>query len=66
MKPVELTGAQKAMLLELAWAPIAFMQTFTIPIIDSSITFDVAFQHLHHLYMTGGSENTNMMMNTGN
>lgn len=39
LKPNELTSAQKEMLLELAWAQQAFMQTFTIAVIDSPITF---------------------------
>ncbi|KAJ8065724.1 hypothetical protein OCU04_006394 [Sclerotinia nivalis] len=39
LKPNELTGAQKEMLLELEWAQRAFMQTFTIAVIDSPITF---------------------------
>lgn len=39
LKPNELTGAQKEMLLELEWAQRAFMQTFTIAVIDSPATF---------------------------
>ncbi|THV53918.1 hypothetical protein BGAL_0039g00300 [Botrytis galanthina] len=39
LKPNELTGAQKEMLLELEWAQRAFMQTFTIAVIDSPVTF---------------------------
>ncbi|CAD6456595.1 41a908c4-5a8f-4477-a9a3-338a88304556-CDS [Sclerotinia trifoliorum] len=39
LKPNELTSAQKEMLLELEWAQRAFMQTFTIAVIDSPITF---------------------------
>ncbi|ESZ93505.1 hypothetical protein SBOR_6108 [Sclerotinia borealis F-4128] len=39
LKPNELTGAQKEMLLELEWAQRAFMQTFTIAVIDNPITF---------------------------
>ncbi|KAF7948862.1 hypothetical protein EAE96_008044 [Botrytis aclada] len=39
LKPNELTGAQKEMLLELEWAQRAFMQTFTIAVIDNPVTF---------------------------
>ncbi|QSZ34794.1 hypothetical protein DSL72_007652 [Monilinia vaccinii-corymbosi] len=39
LKPNDLTGAQKEMLLELEWAQRAFMQTFTISVIDSPVTF---------------------------
>ncbi|KAK6601673.1 f-box domain-containing protein [Botrytis cinerea] len=39
LKPNDLTCAQKEMLLELEWAQRAFMQTFTIAVIDSPVTF---------------------------
>lgn len=45
LKPNELTNAQREMLLEVEWAQRAFMQSYTIAIIDNKATF----QHIEAL-----------------
>ena len=40
LKPIDLTNAQREMLLEIEWAQRAFMQSYAIAIIDNPNTFD--------------------------